>query len=217
MVNVSRAERITLKRLSPFKLFVVKGEADPPLALAGPFFGSPHGVIVIEKLIALGAQRIWLLGWCGSLQPDLSIGDLIVPTAAFSEEGTSAHYHVHKRQGKTSSLLNKKLERGLVRADLPFRKGPVWTTDALYRETGDKVKTYGKKGALAVDMEMSALITVALYRYVDLAGLLVVSDELSSLVWNNGFGHTALKKRSREAARLLLNICMNGRLAENNE
>ena len=211
MKDLCRAERVTLKRLSPFKLFVVQGDTDPPLALAGPLLGAPHGVIVMEKLIALGAKRIWYLGWCGSLQSDLSVGDLIIPTASFSEEGTSAHYPVNKRQRKTSSLLNKKLEHGLALAGIPFRKGPIWTTDALYRETGEKVKAYGKRGALAVEMEMSALITVALYRSVDLAGLLVVSDELSSLAWHNGFGQSALKKRSREAGRLLLNVCMNGK------
>ena len=217
MKDLCRAERVTLKKLSPFKLFVVHRDTDPPLALAGPLLGAPHGVIVMEKLIALGAKRIWLLGWCGSLQPDLSVGDLIVPTAAFSEEGTSAHYPVNKRQRKTSAFLNKKLEHGLILANLPYRKGPVWTTDALYRETGDKVKTYAKRGVLAVEMEMSALITVALYRSVDLAALLVVSDELSSLAWQNGFGKSALKKRGRAAGRLLLDVCMNGRMAGNNE
>ena len=69
---------------------------------------------------------------------------------------------------------------------------------------------YGKRGFLAVDMEMSALITLSAYRSVELAGLLVVSDELFSLEWNNGVGASRLKERSRDAGRLLLDLCIGG-------
>lgn len=208
MVHLSHAERSVLEPFNPFKLFIAKRDKDLPLALAGPVLGAPQGVIVMEKLIALGAKRIWVLGWCGSLQPYLLIGDLIIPTTSLSEEGTSHHYPVNKKTRQTSSLLNKRLEHALLKANLPFKKGPVWTTDAIYRETEKKVIAYGKRGLLAVEMEMSALINLAIYRSVELAGLLIVSDELFSLEWHNGVGAERLKKRSREAGRLLLDLCM---------
>jgi nucleoside phosphorylase len=210
MVDLSHAEKAVLGTLYPFKLFIVKRDRDLPFALAGPLLGAPQGVIVMEKLIALGAKRIWVLGWCGSLQPYLLIGDLIIPTTALSEEGTSAHYPVNKKRRQTSSFLNKRLEDALLKADLSFKKGPVWTTDAIYRETAKKITAYGKRGFLAVEMEMSALITLAAYRSVELAGLLIVSDELFSLEWHNGVGAHILKKKSREAGRLLLDLCMDG-------
>jgi uridine phosphorylase len=210
LANLGHAERATLATATPFKLFLAKRDKDLPLALAGPFLGAPQGVIVMEKLIALGAENLWVLGWCGSLQPDLSIGDLVVPTRALSEEGTSAHYPVPEEGKRTNSLLNRKLCDALTKANLPFKTGQVWSTDALYRETEEKIVDYGKKGILAVDMEMSALITVALYRSVKLSGLLIVSDELFSLKWNPGFGADSLKKRSREASRVLLDIFRNG-------
>ena len=210
MVDLSHAERALLGKLSPFKLFTVKRNKDLPLALAGPLLGAPQGVIVMERLIALGAKRIWVLGWCGSLQPYLLIGDLVIPTTALSEEGTSNHYPVDKKRCKTSSFLNKRLEDALLKANLPFRKGKVWTTDALYRETEKKVAAYGKRGFLAVEMEMSALITLSVYRSVQLAGLLIVSDELFSLEWHNGIGANTLREKSRDAGRLLLDLCMGG-------
>ena len=210
MVDLTHAERAPLRTFTPFQLFIAKKDKDLPLALAGPLLGAPQGVIVMEKLIALGAKRIWVLGWCGSLQPYLLIGDLVIPTAALSEEGTSPHYPVNERRRQTSPLLSKRLEDALAHANLPFQKGPVWTTDAFYRETVQKVKTYAKRGFLAVEMEMSALITVALYRSVELAGLLIVSDELSSLQWHNGVGADKLKGRSREAGRVLLDLCTGG-------
>jgi uridine phosphorylase len=208
MVDLTHAERVAPRSLSPFKLFLARRGRNSPLALAGPLLGAPQGVMVMEKLIALGAKRVWVLGWCGSLQPQLLIGDLVIPTTALCEEGTSAHYPVDGGKKYTSALLNKRLEEALAKAQLPFKKGPVWTTDAIYRETGEKVVAYGKRGLLAVDMEMSALITVAAYRSIEIAGLLVVSDELFSLDWHAGVGSQTLKKMCGDAGRLLLDLCV---------
>jgi purine-nucleoside phosphorylase len=85
-------------------------------------------------------------------------------------------------------------------------RGTVWTTDAPYRETPTKVKTYQDKGVLAVEMEMSALMTLAMYRAVRLSGLLVVSDELFDLKWHSGFKSPQLKKTSRVAGEVLLRL-----------
>jgi uridine phosphorylase len=211
MVDLTHAERVVPRSLSPFKLFIAKRGNNSPLALAGPLLGAPQGVMVMEKLIALGAKRLWVLGWCGSLQPHLLIGDIVIPTSALCEEGTSAHYSVDGEKKQTSPLLNKRLEEALAKADLPFKKGPVWTTDAIYRETEKKVLAYGKRGLLAVEMEMSALITVAAYRSVEIAGLLLVSDELFSLNWHNGVGSQTLKKMCKDASHLLLDLCMDSR------
>jgi len=208
MVDLSCAEKVTLKTLSPFEFFLVKRVHTSPLVLAGPLLGAPQSVLVLEKLIALGVRRIWVLGWAGSLQANLLIGDLIIPTVGLSEEGTSDHYPIDKKTARTSSLLNERLDDALRRAGLPFAEGPVWTTDAIYRETVEKVSTYGGRGVLAVEMEMSALITVARYRSVELAGLLVVSDQLFSLEWHSGFKSDTLRKRSREACQVLLDLCM---------
>jgi len=143
----------------------------------------------------------------------LVIGDLIIPTTALSEEGTSAHYPVNNNKKQTDRSLNKRLEVALQKANLPFKKGSIWTTDALYRETSEKVTEYGKRGYLAVEMEISALITVSIYRSVKLAGLLLVSDELFSLQWKHGFGTAKLKKASRNAGRILLDLCMDGTMS----
>jgi uridine phosphorylase len=210
MVELSHAERVATSSLSPFRLFLAKGAGNPAIALAGPLLGAPQGAMVIEKLIALGAKRIWVFGWCGSLQPQLLIGDLLITTAALSEEGTSSHYPVDEEKKLTSPVLNRRLEDALERAELPFHKGPVWTTDAIYRETEKKVVAYGKRGFLAVEMEMSALITVAAYRSVEIAGLLLVSDELASLKWQHGLGSKTLTKRCREAGQLLIDMCVYG-------
>lgn len=192
-----------------FKIFRMKEKVSGLPALTGPFLGAPQAVMVMEKIIALGAKRICLFGWCGSLQPDLKIGDIVIPLHAIAEEGTSRHYPIGNRKPVTDQGLNRILERALEQEGLPYRKGTVWTTDAPYRETASKVNTCRGKEVLAVEMEMSALMTVAIYRSVKLSGLLVVSDELFDLKWHRGFSSPLFKKRCEQAGNLLLKLFQN--------
>lgn len=190
-----------------FRLYRSKQKpADRSLSLFGPFLGAPQAVMGLEKMIALGARKIWVLGWCGSLQPDLDIGDLVVPTGALIEEGTSRHYPINGRGPAADPELNDRLETALHAKALSFQEGRVWTTDAPYRETPSKITAYQKKGVLAVEMEMSALMTVALYRGVKLAGLLVVSDELADKKWHHGFSDPRFKQATRAAAEILFEL-----------
>jgi uridine phosphorylase len=174
------------------------------LIIAGPMVGAPQAVMAMEKLIALGGQRFWVIGWCGSLQAGLKIGDLIIPTSAVSEEGTSAHYPIRQTRPEADPELCDRLVNTLHSNRIAFQKGRVWTMDAPYRETPSKIKIFQQKGVLAVEMEMSALITLALFRKVSLAGLLVISDELAGLRWQPGFNTLALNKGSHLACQALM-------------
>jgi uridine phosphorylase len=160
--------------------------------------------MVLEKLIALGAQLVLAFGWCGSLTAAARIGELIVPTAAYGEEGTSGHYPSVEPEPGPDPELCQAVQKQLQAAGLPFQAGRVWTTDAIYRETRAKVLTYGSQGMLAVEMEMSALFTVARFRGVALAGLLVVSDELFTLTWRHGLRDDHFRRRRQQALRAAL-------------
>ena len=203
LVSLCKGGKVTSFSLSFFTLYQVERNG-VCFSLSGPFLGSPQAVMGLEKLIVLGAKRIWVTGWCGSLSVDLRIGDLVLPSGALSEEGTSMHYPIGKKALKTDEDLNGMLEERLKKRGLKFEKGEVWTTDAPYRETPAKIEKYSSIGALAVDMEMSALITVSLYRKVKLTGLLVVSDELFQLRWKSGFSSPDLAKGVNLAEDVLM-------------
>jgi uridine phosphorylase len=203
LVRSLRGENPVSYDLGFFRMCPVKGGS---ISLCGPFLGAPQAVMGLEKLIALGAERVWVYGWCGSLQPDLKIGDLVLPSAAISEEGTSRHYPIGDRPVTTDEGLTRKIEAALKQDGYAFQKGTVWTTDAPYRETPDKVNAYKEQGVLAVEMEMSALMTLAVFRSVRLTGLLLVSDELFDLKWHTGFNDPKFKDISRRAAELLLRV-----------
>ena len=185
-------------------LEVISGER--LVTVAGPVLGAPQAVLVLERLIALGSRTITVLGWCGSLQPQVRIGDWVLPTAARSEEGTSAHYPSGSAILSPKPILAGRLREFCERRGYSFHVGPVWSTDAPLRETVGKVRAYGEEGVLAVEMEISALFRVADYREVGLAGLLVVSDELFTLKWRPGFRTPRFNASCRRAVGALLDF-----------
>ncbi|MDI6853794.1 MAG: nucleoside phosphorylase [Deltaproteobacteria bacterium] len=181
--------------------------AAKPMAVAGPVLGAPYAAMVLEKLIALGAKAVIFLGWCGSLQNGLPVGSLVLPAAVLGEDGVSPHYQAGETDILPDPALRCALERFLS-ADLPegisWRSGPVLTTDAYYRETAEMVQHYQHHGALAVDMELGALLAVGRFRGLPVAGLLAVSDELFSLSWRSGHRSSRLRQARETAARVSL-------------
>lgn len=165
--------------------------------------GAPGSVMMMEELIACGARTILGLGWAGSLQPEAPIGSLIIPTSCLSEEGTSLHYFeedidLAPDPGLVSTLVQSaKLEGATA---LP---GPMWTTDAPYREMRYKVNEYQRQGILGVDMETSAMYALGIFRRIRVCNLLVVSDQLAE-EWDEAFGTERLQLANRLAQQIIL-------------
>ncbi len=172
--------------------------------VAGPSIGAPMAVMTMEKLIALGASRIILFGWCGAASKALSVGDVLIPDSALSGEGTSNYYNKTTKI-EPSLKLNHSLESLLLGKDRGFKNGCVWSTDGIYREDRRLLKKLrSEKNVSAVDMEFSALCSVAKFRGIQFSAMLMVSDELWGETWKSGFSSTGFKKRCKHMMELLL-------------
>lgn len=185
------------------------------LLVAGPVLGAPQAAMVLEKLIALGAQEVVVLGWCGSLDPGLPAGSLLLPTLAHAGDGTSPHYLGPGALPRPHPTLVSRLRRRLAALaaegeGLIWQAGPVWSTDAVYRETPSLLGRAQAAGAVAVEMELAAALAVAAFRGIAAAGLLVVSDELLDGVWRN-LSRGPEVRRARELAARLALTCLAGR------
>jgi uridine phosphorylase len=178
--------------------------AGKPVTIVGPLIGASHTVMVVEKLIVLGARMVIYFGYTGSLQSDIKIGDLVVPTSAVSGEGTSQQYYPEIYPPIPDSTLVNLLHTALSGVTAPVHQGAVWSNDAIYRETVPLVQYYQNLGVKSVDMEMSAFFTLGKYRQVSVAGLLAVSDELFTYTWNPGFGTPIFQEARSLAARAVL-------------
>lgn len=179
------------------------------ISITGPFIGAPYATMLLEDLIAWGAEKILFLGWAGTLTDHVGIGDLVVPGGAFIDEGTSRHYTPEAENGRAPAPggITAHIETLLADRKVEFHGGDIWTTDAIYRETPEKVTRFRNKNALAVEMELSALFTVAAYRNVEMGALLAVSDDLSTMEWQPGFGNKRFKQTRRDAAGLITDLC----------
>jgi len=187
--------------------------SDPSnVAVVGPMLGAPYAVMLLETLIAWGVRKVIFLGWCGAVGHQVKIGDILIPTGAIVDEGTSKHYSHHKSKPdnprpEPSGEILAKIDAACESLAVSFHHGRVWTTDAVYRETGEKIRYYQKRDVLAVDMETSALFSVAHFRKVALGGILVVSDELSTLQWKPGFNSASFKQGRKAAFKMVKRLC----------
>ena len=199
----------TYQKLFTSRLY--RGHANPSAAgvsITGPIVGAPYAVMVLETLIAWGARKIIFIGWCGSVSDKIKIGDIIVATSAIIDEGTSGHYTDNEtRISFPSASMLTKLNDALRQNQANFHNGAIWSTDAIYRETCEKVKYFQRQGAIGVEMEISALFTVAKFRGVDLGAMAVVSDELSSFKWRPGFKMDEFKHGRKTACTVIKDLC----------
>ena len=195
------------RRLFTSRLYA-RDSSPEGVCLAGPGIGAPYAAMMLETLIAWGARRIIFLGWCGAVSENVNIGDIILPTAALVDEGTSRNY-IEPVNGQSKPVLSmvSLLEQVLQGSRVDFHSGKIWTTDAVYRETRAKVENYQRRGVLAVEMEISALFSVAQFRNVEFGAILVVSDELSSFKWRPGFKDQRFVTGYQTACRMVRETC----------
>jgi len=167
------------------------------------YFGAPASVGLAEALIAGGVKKLVVFGEAGAIDPSLKIGHLLIPTFAIREEGTSYHYFSPNAPAKPSRIFRGKLKVLLNNVGFAYEEGGIWTTDAPLRETREKIFRCKEKGALAVDMECSALFTVSKYRKAKCTALLIITDELYGKRWKQGFENKMLIDKERKVAEAL--------------
>ena len=189
------------------KLIVGNG-LQKDLAVTGPIIGAPYAAMVLETLVAWGVRKIIFFGWCGAVSEKVKIGDIIVASGAVIDEGTSRHYNANGHDlAYPSGQILEETKKTFIENDLSFHEGLVWSTDAIYRETREKVEHFQQKGVLAVEMELSALFTVGSFRNVEVTGILVVSDEVATYKWRTGFKSKDFKKARRAAVKVISTLC----------
>ena len=174
---------------NPFKrLYRPRGSET---VLTRSLIGGPAIAALVEELAAFRVREFCLWGYCGAIGGNVSVGDVILATGAFREEGVSSHYLESEDELVGSEWA--------AQWELPSKKagilsGNVWTCDALYRETADKVAKYAERGALGVEMEVASFYAVCNQKGLKAAAFLVVSDVVRPDGWQSGFKSEQLKK-----------------------
>lgn len=154
------------------------------LVVMHPGVGAPLAAGFLEELIARGCRTFIACGGAGVLVPDVALGHVIVPTSAVRDEGTSYHYAAATRTVEPSAQAVAAIVATAVHHGVPHVTGATWTTDALYRETREKLDRRVAEGCLTVEMEAAAFFAVAGFRGVTFAQVLYAGDDLSGDAWD---------------------------------
>ena len=159
------------------------------LALYQPGLTAPFSAAMLEEVIAFGCRKFVACGGAGVLDRDIAVGHVVVPTAAVRDEGTSYHYAPPGRESHPSSEALAAIEEVLRERDVDYVLGKTWTTDAIYRETEEKVKLRRSEGCITVEMEAAAFFAVAEFRGVVFGQLLYGGDDVSGTKWDHRDWH----------------------------
>ena len=191
-------------------LFVAHGQLDQvPVTIVGLPTGAAAAITAFEELIAAGGQQFVILGTAGSLHPSLPLGSLVLPVEALREEGTSFHYVPAGTPVVPDAALVEQLAESCAALATPFRRGPVWTTDAPFRDLATQVSAYAAMGMLAADMETAALFAVAMLRGVRLAVLLTIADIIAD-PWQPGFLSPTVRAANTQLAAIAAHCIVAG-------
>lgn len=147
--------------------------------------GAAGAVAQLEELIAMGFEKFIVCGGAGVLQKDVQIGHLVLPFSAVRDEGVSYHYLEPSREVECNKYALSVIEEQLKKDNVPYIKAKTWTTDAIYRETDDKIALRVSEGCVTVEMEAAAFFAVSQFRSVILGQILYAGDDLSGDEWDS--------------------------------
>lgn len=173
--------------------------------LSGWGLGAPALVAKVEELAAWGVKNFVGLGMAGAINAQLSIGHIGVIEKALIGEGCSKYYGPSQDFSGAQTAFTSKVSGSLTRASLAYTLESTWTTDAPYRETREDLEVCRQKGIHFVDMEASALFSVARYHNLNASAVFVASDRVRKDGWEPCFHHRPVKK-SLDAALDALTI-----------
>lgn len=146
--------------------------------------GAPPCTGAYEDVLAMGLEKLVLFGTCGVLYSQIEDMAIIIPTSAIRDEGTSYHYVKSSEEIEVNKKYRKEFKEIIDSYNIPSIEGKVWTIDAPYRETRNKVLKRKEQGCICVDMECSAMASVASFRNKEIFHFFYAADNLDGVKWD---------------------------------
>ncbi|GEC89276.1 MULTISPECIES: purine-nucleoside phosphorylase [Brevibacillus] len=150
------------------------------VSVQGTGMGVPSISIYVNELMqSYGVQNLIRVGTCGAIQEDIKVRDVIIGMAASSDSQTNRLLLNQVDFAPTANfdLLHKAYQAATER-NLSVKVGNIFTSDSFYRENLDLYKKLASYQVLAVEMESSALYTLAAKYKRNALSILTVSDHI---------------------------------------
>ncbi|MBQ9749444.1 MAG: nucleoside phosphorylase [Clostridia bacterium] len=182
-------------RIEPYK--TITGENDKiiyrfvedDILLVQGIVGCPATGGLLDELTGIGLSKVMFCGGAGVLDSSINAGELFVVSGAIRDEGFSYHYVKPSRIIYSQSDIVDLICSYLNGRGIHYTKGITWTTDAIFRETREKVALRKSEGARMVEMEQAGCIAVSQFRDLKYGAILYGGDDVSGDVWDERRWH----------------------------
>lgn len=146
--------------------------------------GCPSAAIALEELIKIGADTFIRVGTAGALQPYIGLGDLVVPTGAIREEGTTRQYIPLSYPAVPDLDVTVALREASRKLGYKSHCGVCHCKDAFFIEGEEGLpiaeananlwKTWERANVMATSMEDAALFVISQIRRVRVGEVLAI-------------------------------------------
>lgn len=150
------------------------------VSVQGSGMGVPSISIYVNELItSYDVKNLIRIGTCGSMQEHVKIRDVILAMSSSTDSSVNKLRFNGMDYAPTASFkLLKKAYDIAQSKGIETKVGNILTSDTFYHDEPDSWKKWAQFGVLAVEMETTALYTLAAKFGVDALTILTVSDSL---------------------------------------
>lgn len=150
------------------------------VSVMGSGMGIPSLSIYVNELLEFyGVKKIIRVGTCGSMQPGMKIGDLVLAMSASTDSNVNRLRFGGMDYAATANfdLLVKAYNAAIALTDRVF-VGGVISGDLFYSDDKNWHEVWVKYGILAAEMEAAGLYTLAAKYKAQALAIMTVSDTI---------------------------------------
>ncbi len=151
-----------------------------PVSVQGTGMGQPSLSIYVTELIReFDAQQLVRVGTCGGLTPSLEVGDVVLALSASTDSAMNRIRFEGLDYAPTAdfALLRAAVDAAEATSQ-PVTVGGIFSGDSFYADRPELLSRMTRYGVVAVEMEASALYTLAAGHGRQALAICTVSDQV---------------------------------------
>lgn len=150
------------------------------ISVQGHGIGIPSIALYLHELItSYEVKTVIRTGSCGTLQPHVRMRDLVIAMTASTDSSFNTRTFPGLQYAPTADFdLLRKADAVAREKGISTHIGNILSTDKFYDDVADQWKLWSQYRVLAVEMETTALYTLAAKHGIQALTLLTVSDSL---------------------------------------
>ena len=151
-----------------------------PVSVQGSGMGLPSlSIYAHELFVEYGVQTIVRVGSCGALTDELRLRDVVIASGACTDSSMNRIRFEGLDYAPVADFgLLRAADDAARRRDVPARVGLIFSSDSFYHPRPDLTRRLVEYGVLGVEMEASALYTLAAQHRRRALAICTVSDHI---------------------------------------